>query len=95
MKSSGASEDIYLDVFEKVIDENLLFLVLVILGPHADVEAHDQGAHQVVLPAVPQPFGGVAHHGLQKNWDLVGCRQEQDAIIVFGRDKSTRKGCTQ
>jgi len=63
-----SAEDIYLDVFEKVINENLLFLVLVILSPHADVEAHDQGAHQVVLPAVPQPFGGVAHHGLQKHF---------------------------
>jgi hypothetical protein len=82
-----SAEDIYLDVFEKVINENLLFLVLVILGPHADVEAHDQGAHQVVLPAVPQPFGGVAHHGLQKISDLVGRRQKQDAIIVFTRER--------
>lgn len=49
---------------DEIVDDDLLFGVLLVLVTDADVEAHDEGAHQAALEEVPESFGGITSQTL-------------------------------
>lgn len=56
----------YFYVLHEVVDEDAFLFVFFVLSANADVETHDEGAHETALEGVPDEFRGVARQGLEE-----------------------------